>query len=839
MSFPRDAYPYTNFHELNLGYFITHFREIFSQWADLYDQMLDWKDSTDEELTTWKAGVEADLDQREAALRAELETWKAQTGQDIAGWEDATLAALTAWQTATQAVFEAIRVEAAGSATAAAASAGDAATAKTAAEAAQAAAEAAAASVQASAAQITTNTEDIADLKTQISNLDGFVREKTIDNYTKNYQVTSGNSIQSSDYLSIDIPVGKKYEIEVIDNDNCIDDYYNFYVNGSYKNGNREPGIKYEYVADVPITRLSIYVPGSKMVNSGILVFSVNVITENENSLEKTVKDNTEDISSLTSSVSAVETILDNVTENVASKNIFDDSEIKNKSGVTFTNDIYSGTATDLSGHIMENVFESGKQYTISLYAYTDGNISTDGNGLYIGYTYSDGTLNREYFPNNTETFTKFTITSNASKNITDIIIGFVSAGSNIWHLKEIQVELGDEATTYVSPSGGKTAIDEVARTALENMLVRPWYSVFEKEFLKIAYSAIWVDKINTSAHWLFASDMGFNTLKGDVEITSDGKLIMCHDPGFTFDENGRIIAYDSNNNTPIVQMTYMECRSKVYADNPTRYGNYCPVADIDDFIKICKDKEKICFVTVRTTNTAAVVEELINKILYYGMESRTIINALSTTILDVVRANSKCNNVAINYVAPYETAITKEQVNKCATLGKCFISIWCNDTKSIIDNSSETIAHAKSKNVPLLAGSIGSISSWNYLINKGIMGSQIYKPIFDVEPKNYRFKVTISDGVATFGNLFTSDRFTGTATLVNNKLTVSDIYITDSYLSNVIDGIQPIKMNMLNPVIKCLDWDGLSIPIIWKDNAFEITLSNTNDNVYTVIVDV
>ena len=171
MSFPRDAYPYTNFHELNLGYFITHFREIFSQWADLYDQMTDWKDATDEELATWKTGVEADLDQREAALRAELETWKAQTGQDIAGWEDATLEALTAWQTATQAVFEAIRVEAAGSASAAAASAGDAATAKTAAETAQAAAEAAAASIASSAAQIATNTGDIADLKTQLTDL--------------------------------------------------------------------------------------------------------------------------------------------------------------------------------------------------------------------------------------------------------------------------------------------------------------------------------------------------------------------------------------------------------------------------------------------------------------------------------------------------------------------------------------------------------------------------------------------------------------------------------------------------------------------------------------------
>lgn len=168
--FPTDKYPYTNFHELNLGYFIVHFKEIFSQWADLYDQMLSWKDATEEELAAWKASVESDLDQREAALRAELDAWKTQTGQDIAGWEDATLATLTAWQTATQAVFEAIRVEAAGSATAAAASATTAAAAKTAAETAQAAAEAAASSIQASAAQIAANATDISELNEAYKN---------------------------------------------------------------------------------------------------------------------------------------------------------------------------------------------------------------------------------------------------------------------------------------------------------------------------------------------------------------------------------------------------------------------------------------------------------------------------------------------------------------------------------------------------------------------------------------------------------------------------------------------------------------------------------------------
>ena len=163
-----NRYPYTNFHELNLDYFIQHFNEIFTEWEQLYNELQSWKTDTTEELDQWRADVEKDLDDREAALRTELEIWKQETAEDFSGWETATLNALDAWKTAATAQFEAIRVQAAASADAAAAAQTAAETARTQAQAAQAAAEAAAASVQASAAQITTNTEDIADLKTQL-----------------------------------------------------------------------------------------------------------------------------------------------------------------------------------------------------------------------------------------------------------------------------------------------------------------------------------------------------------------------------------------------------------------------------------------------------------------------------------------------------------------------------------------------------------------------------------------------------------------------------------------------------------------------------------------------
>ena len=166
-----NRYPYTNFHELNLDYFIQHFNEIFTEWEQLYNELQSWKTDTTEELDQWRADVEEDLDGREAALRAELEIWKQDTADDISEWETATLNALDAWKTAATAQFEAIRVQAAASAEAAAASQTAAASAAAAALLSEAAAEEVAASIQASAAQIQQNTDDISELKTQIDNI--------------------------------------------------------------------------------------------------------------------------------------------------------------------------------------------------------------------------------------------------------------------------------------------------------------------------------------------------------------------------------------------------------------------------------------------------------------------------------------------------------------------------------------------------------------------------------------------------------------------------------------------------------------------------------------------
>ena len=156
-----DKFPYTNFHELNLHYFLVHFKEIFAQWAELYDTMLSWKAATTAELAAWREEVESEIADWETNLIAALDEWKGQTEDDISDWETATLEALNAWKDAFETLFDTTFSNLSDIKT-------DAEAARDAAQLAQAAAEAAAASVSASAAQIATNANDIEDLQDNI-----------------------------------------------------------------------------------------------------------------------------------------------------------------------------------------------------------------------------------------------------------------------------------------------------------------------------------------------------------------------------------------------------------------------------------------------------------------------------------------------------------------------------------------------------------------------------------------------------------------------------------------------------------------------------------------------
>lgn len=98
MPFSWDNFPYTNFHELNLDWFIKKFKEIFDEWESLYQQMINWRDNTDRDLALWKNEVLDSMEQWQTDLLDALDEWKSATGEDIGEWETGVISDLNDWK---------------------------------------------------------------------------------------------------------------------------------------------------------------------------------------------------------------------------------------------------------------------------------------------------------------------------------------------------------------------------------------------------------------------------------------------------------------------------------------------------------------------------------------------------------------------------------------------------------------------------------------------------------------------------------------------------------------------------------------------------------------------
>ena len=160
-----------------------------------------------------------------------------------------------------------------------------------------------------------------------------------------------------------------------------------------------------------------------------------------------------------------IEVVTGNQEVNVCGKNLLDMNWLSG-TGITLTDGVASGTGTNFYNNFeknssyIPNTTNYVGQMTILVSAYTDGNASTSGNGIYIQVNYTDNTNERIGFTNNTTTKTTKTLTTNANKTIKNIACGYSSNGSNIWHLSEIQVEKGNQATTYEPYIGNTYSIN-------------------------------------------------------------------------------------------------------------------------------------------------------------------------------------------------------------------------------------------------------------------------------------------------------------------------------------------------------------------------------------------
>ena len=242
-------------------------------------------------------------------------------------------------------------------------------------------------------------------------------------------------------------------------------------------------------------------------------------------------------------------------------------------------------------------------------------------------------------------------------------------------------------------------------------------------EHLNIAYSEIYYSghRVNTLEHFEnVCKNYGFNALKCDLQPTSDGKLICCHDAGFSLDGSGYITTYNAETATPIYSMTAAECVALSFdtGEHPCLFT---------DFLAVCRKYGKVAYPTIRGEHLDVVIPELLRCLKAHSMMDAVIVNSLQFGSLANLR--NADSSIAMNYTLAKNTAITNADIDSVVQLGNCMLCAWHYEsaTTSVDFSAMQTaIDYAHSKNVRLLEAQIGNATAYNDAIAKGFDGGQI-----------------------------------------------------------------------------------------------------------------
>ena len=251
-------------------------------------------------------------------------------------------------------------------------------------------------------------------------------------------------------------------------------------------------------------------------------------------------------------------------------------------------------------------------------------------------------------------------------------------------------------------------------------------------ECLNVAYSS--QEKfdgchINTLEHFAAAADAGYNALKADMQMTKDGVIILCHDNGFTFDENGRICKFDKMNMTPISSLEWKEIRKMEYSTGRARRGLYPKVATLKEFTRLCKAKNVYMYITVRNFNQKATLKEALRIVDKYGMRSKCIFNNYKADDGTCSIIRELCTDVPISYTTTPKQEITPRLLEDIVKFAPIMI---CVNRNHIGDITPEMFAFAASNGIRILGWYPSTPEEYASWLSKGLSGAQI-KNVFAI----------------------------------------------------------------------------------------------------------
>lgn len=209
----------------------------------------------------------------------------------------------------------------------------------------------------------------------------------------------------------------------------------------------------------------------------------------------------------------------------------------------------------------------------------------------------------------------------------------------------------------------------------------------WKDRFLYIAYSSI--DDgcpINTKEHFIASAMLGFNSLKTDMRLTKDNQIVLCHDPGFTLDKNGRIINYDSSNHVLIHDMNYDDVIKLEHAHSGfyKKNGYYAHPIGLDTYLEICKEFDIIPYITIRNEYVEETISTLMTSLKLYGLTNHSIINNYPPKASTCKQIRDSHLYIPICYTISEQQPIIKDIITYVQSLGNSYLCLN-------VDNLSKT----------------------------------------------------------------------------------------------------------------------------------------------------
>ena len=365
--------------------------------------------------------------------------------------------------------------------------------------------------------------------------------------------------------------------------------------------------------------------------------------------------------------------------------------------------------------------------------------------------------------------------------------------------------------------------------------------ALLDREIVNIAYSTIGISPINTVEHYLTASRLGFNALKSDVRITKDNVLLMCHDPGFTFDENGRIASFDRENNRKISDMTADEVLKLEHSTFADKLGHYAHPCTFKDFVKVCRENGKICYPVIREEYMDRVIPALFEVIYRYRMENNTVINSMCYESSVAARKYDK--DIILCYTLHGGVQFCQEHLDMTEALGNAVLcgfhySEHRGRSWDFDESQKNAMTYAQSKGIRIWQAQVHRYSDYVECMDRGVTGFQITKPYLPYTRQSLSFEIIIKNGVPVFSNILGGDRYSADCCMKCGRIKVSNIRLSGSK-RGFADGIMPLWLNTLPYELSAKNQNGLPVPVTWKDNALLIDADLSENNRITVSVTV